>query len=112
MHSDHSCKIENKAPGQRDCTYLDPSNPNYNTAQTSTISINLTMIPMTSHIHGLEVRPTFDGNPLSYVTSNGNVGLGYQSLGDDRYYRLFANFQPTEFDIKTDINLFAKINRY
>lgn len=53
MHSDHSCKIENKATGQRDCTYLDPSNPNYATALTSTVTINLTMIPMTAHIHGL-----------------------------------------------------------
>jgi hypothetical protein len=28
--------------------------------------------PMTVHVHGAEVRPTFDGNPLSWI-NNGNA---------------------------------------
>ena len=41
--------------------------------------------PITSvHVHGIEVRPAFDGNPLSWFSSNGEIGVGY--LSDDMDY--------------------------
>lgn len=111
VHSAH-CGINNKAAGQRQCTYFDPTNFSYPTAQTSELTINLTTIPISVHVHGLQTRPTFDGSPLSYMTRDGNVGLGFQSLLDDAYFRLFADYEPTTFRIDTNLSLYAKINRY
>jgi hypothetical protein len=111
VHSSH-CSIDNKAQGQRYCTYLEPTNLSYPTSQASQLTINLTNIPITVHVHGLETRPTFDGHPLSYMTKGGNVGLGFQSLMDDSYFRLFSNHQPTSFRIETNMSLYAKVNRY
>jgi hypothetical protein len=36
-------------------------------------------VPISPHIHGLEIRPIFDGNPLSWFTSSGSVGIGFNS---------------------------------
>lgn len=110
-HSTH-CNIINKDPGERFCTYLDPTNLSYPTSQSSQITINLTNIPVTVHVHGLEVRPTFDGNPLSYMTKGGSVGLGFQSLLDDSYFSQFSSHKPTDFRIESDLNMYVKVNRY
>ena len=37
------------------------------------------------HIHGLSVRPAFDGNPLSWFGKSG-VGIGYFS-GEMKYFQ-------------------------
>lgn len=97
-HSSH-CIIQTKAAGQRQCTYQDPTNFSFPTSETSQLTVNLSTIPVSVHVHGLETRPVFDGNPLSYMTRDGNIGLGYQSLYDDSYFRLFADHQPTAFRI-------------
>lgn len=110
--SGHNCHMNNKAPGERLCTYLDPTNLSYRTAKSSSLSVNLSMIPMSTHIHGLQVRPTFDGNPLSYLTKDGNIGLGFQSLLEDSYFKLFYEYAPTAFKLHTNMSLYAKINRY
>ena len=36
--------------------------------------------PITMHVHGAEIRPTFDGNPLSW-TDNVEYGKGYVGIG-------------------------------
>ena len=45
--------------------------------------------PMTTHVHGSEVRPTFDGNPLSWIDNtnitggtveDGHLGMGALSI--------------------------------
>lgn len=44
-------------------------------------------VPTSTHVHGLEVRPSFDGHPLSWFTSDGAKGVGFLSLGlNDDYY--------------------------
>lgn len=48
-------------------------------------------VPISPHIHGLEVRPVFDGNPLSWFTPNNIKGAGFQSLYNDNYFSQFYN---------------------
>ncbi len=41
--------------------------------------------PMTTYAHGAEIRPAFDGNPLSWTNNNQNdcyIGLGSFTIGD------------------------------
>ena len=45
--------------------------------------------PVSTHIHGLEVRPSFDGNPVSWFTNNGTVGVGYMDLKNKCYFDKF-----------------------
>jgi hypothetical protein len=112
-HSNHThCTVNKKEQGQRYCTYMDPTNLSYPASPPSQLTVSLKNIPVTAHVHGLETRPTFDGNPLSYMAKGGNVGLGFQSLLDDSYFRLFSNHQPTKFRIEANANLYTKINRY
>ena len=79
-NADDRCRLMSK--GLKYCdqmTYEDPSemkDPNF---------LIHGKHPITStHIHGLEVRPAFDGNPLSWFSSNGEIGSGY--LSDDMEY--------------------------
>lgn len=50
------------------------------------MQINSSFWPAAVHVHGAEVRPTFDGNPLSWITNNGSRGVGAFSLSDKCYY--------------------------
>lgn len=45
---------------------------------------------MSPHIHGLETRPAFDGNPLSWFNNVGDKGVGYQSLNNTQYFYSFS----------------------
>lgn len=40
-------------------------------------TINNISTPISPYVHGLFVRPTSNGGPLSWFTSRGQVGLGY-----------------------------------
>lgn len=51
--------------------------------------ITATNWPTSTHIHGLEIRPTFDGNPLSWVANSGLKGIGAMSLDYSCYYDNF-----------------------
>lgn len=52
--------------------------------------------PMVTHVHGAEVRPTFDGNPLSWIDNSGNntkkCGIAAFSLKDNCYFDSFDNY--------------------
>lgn len=95
------CIIKNKAQGTENCTYLDPTNQiPYHDVQNAEIyfaDYNITpkRVPIDVHIHGLEVRPTFDGNPLSWLGVDGSVGPGFQSMLNSVYYNLFKNSTNT-----------------
>ena len=49
--------------------------------------------PSVAHLHGAEVRPTFDGNPLSWIDNqfqnNRTIGTGALSIDDECYYEAF-----------------------
>lgn len=48
--------------------------------------------PITTHVHGAEIRPTFDGNPLSWTSNNENdsyIGLGSFTNEDKCYFDCF-----------------------
>lgn len=62
------------------------------------INTTLKEVPVGAHIHGLEVRPTFDGNPLSSMNMKGRFGVGYQSLGN-KYFTFFNDYMKTPFQI-------------
>jgi len=51
------------------CTYLDPTNYNYDTHHS--FRVRKESVPISPHIHGLEIRPLGDGNPLSWFTNKG-----------------------------------------
>lgn len=42
----------------------------------------------------------------------GRIGLRYQCLLEDGYFRLFSEHQPTAFHAESNLSLLAKINRY
>lgn len=49
-------------------TYLDPTHNNINHHEVfNHVKMNKKIWPMVTHVHGAEVRPTFDGNPLSWI---------------------------------------------
>ena len=74
-NTDDKCRLMSK--GLKYCdemTYEDPSemkDPNF--------LVHAKHPLMSTHVHGLEVRPAFDGNPLSWFASNGEIGSGYLS---------------------------------
>ena len=74
------------------CTYKDPTDFGTNFSYSSDQGrIGLTNFPVSTHIHGLEVRPYFDGNPLSWF-SHRHRGVGYMSA-EQRYFHLFTKFE-------------------
>jgi hypothetical protein len=60
--------------------------------------------PNAVHLHGAEVRPTFDGNPLSWIDNqlldNSTIGTGTFSIEDTCYYETFNSI-----DLKTNKSL-------
>lgn len=74
--------------------------------------------PTSTHVHGAEIRPTFDGNPLSWTSNKGKVGPGTQSLDSSCYFDNFENFDAekrryTPPNVKLpDIKWPFKIHRY
>jgi hypothetical protein len=64
----------------------------------------------------LEVRPTFDGNPLSWLGSSGTVGAGFYSLLNTDYYSSNQLFQSLMKPmLRADPNItktYVKVNRY
>ena len=61
------CTVSQKELSEK-CTYFKPTDYIY---KTLTHRITKDSIPISPHIHGLEVRPTFDGNPLGWFNTNG-----------------------------------------
>ena len=53
------------------CTYKSPTNHTPYSTHNENFKTGLNNIPMVTHVHGLEVRPTFDGNPMSWLGKNG-----------------------------------------
>lgn len=41
--------------------------------------------PISPHIHGLDVRPAFDGNPQSWFDNKNNEGVGFYSAEEDYF---------------------------
>jgi len=35
--------------------------------------------PISTYVHGMVVKPTFNGGPLSWFTSKGQVGIGFST---------------------------------
>ena len=80
-----NCDVQAKL--LNDCdefTFFDPTEP-----QREDKIRMLTIDPRHSttsiHVHGMEIRPTFDGNPLSWFSNKGDKGVGYLSY-DMNYY--------------------------
>lgn len=70
------------------CTYEDPTNLNYPAAA---VRIDKHHVPLSPHIHGMSIRPVYDGNPLGWFDNAGNFGVGYFSLDAPHYFGLFQN---------------------
>jgi hypothetical protein len=52
----------------RSQTFIDPTNFTLSTPLDH-MKISPNNWPMTTHLHGAEIRPTFDGNPISWITN-------------------------------------------
>lgn len=119
---DRQCHLKFKSTANSTETFLDP----IKTDGGDIMRITPSTWPATVHVHGAEVRPTFDGNPLSWISNNGQRGLGTFSLSDKCYYDAFDqhttdknSVNPPEVLIKRvendeEISALpqAKINRY
>lgn len=101
-------------------TYADPTNQ---THLASSVQILPSNWPTSTHVHGAQVRPTFDGNPLSWFSNNGTRGTGAFSLNDTCYYDAFDtndgdgnNYAPPNIIVTDLSNNYPvqniKINRY
>lgn len=83
---DRFCTVTSKKVDQG-CSYFQPTD--YSTWATGTHRVDEEAVPISPHIHGMEIRPTFDGNPLSWFNTAGDTGPGFNSLYNDSYYSLF-----------------------
>jgi hypothetical protein len=93
--ADHDCTTTTKPAERGSCSYFSPTD--YQSDQLGTFRVRQTAVPISPHIHGLEVRPTFDGNPLSWFAPDGSHGSGFHSLHKDvRYFSHFRN--PVYFE--------------
>lgn len=95
--SDMDCMIDAKIsnydmPQTEGCTFNQPTNYSFSSRK---VRVNKTQVPISPHIHGLEARPSFDGNPLSWFNNVGDRGVGYFSLNDSQYFYQFS--QPDSF---------------
>jgi hypothetical protein len=77
----------------QDKTFSDPSvvNGTHTASSVDMMRIGSNNWPISTHVHGAEIRPTFDGNPLSWISNNKEKknGLGAFSMKDDWYYGKF-----------------------
>jgi hypothetical protein len=64
--------------------------------------VNKQQVPTSPHIHGLETRPIFDGNPLSWFNNVGDKGVGFISLNASKYLAQFNN--PDVFNLFPNSN--------
>ena len=98
------CSIDAKwpynVPEQEGCTFNDPTAYGYSSRK---VQVNRNQVPTSPHIHGLETRPAFDGNPLSWFNNVGDKGVGYFSLNNSKYF--------TQFNNPDVVNLFPSLNQ-
>ena len=90
------CSISKKkihSGSKDDClekTFYDPTNHTGN----PTMEIDTDNSPVSTHLHGMEVRPAYDGNPLSWFSNHGEVGEGYLSYNMTYFDKYNDNIQP------------------
>ena len=100
------------------CTYLGPTalESEINKTLFKNFVISQDNIPIVTHLHGLEVRPTLDGNPMSWQGKNGQVGPAFQSiLRNNEYFssKFFKNPMKALMRSKdSKEKVYVKINRY
>ena len=110
------CSLPSKKKGEEMCTYQSPTNIVPGNTLEKNYLISPLNIPFVTHIHGLEVRPAFDGNPMAWLGKDGKIGTAFQSLlKGDKYFdnNLFKNSQKSTFlPIQGIDYIYAKVNRY
>ena len=74
----HRCFPKQKKKGFEEFTYYEPTDLRDTHDSYEKAEVALDNVIVSPHIHGLEVRPAFDGNPLSWFGKSG-VGVGYLS---------------------------------
>ena len=79
-----------KKKDHEDHTYFDPTDirDNFETLEKGQITVD--SVPISPHIHGLSVRPAYDGNPLAWF-SNSGVGAGFFSAEQEYFQRVEKN---------------------
>lgn len=82
--SDHDCTTTTKPEERGSCSYFSPTD--YQSEQRGIFRVRQTAVPISPHIHGLEIRPTFDGNPLSWFAPDGSHGSAFHSIHKDSAY--------------------------
>ena len=70
-----------------DCTFNTVTQMEYQGLKK--VRITTETVPISPHIHGLEMRPAFDGGSLSWFNNAGDKGPGYLSLSTNRYFNYF-----------------------
>jgi hypothetical protein len=88
--ADDECTIKKKQANHEECAFHDPTSALLN--KLNDHRLRKQSIPLSPHIHGLEVRPVFDGNPLSWYNVEGDHGPGFKSLlFNPQYFQSFFN---------------------
>lgn len=87
----HRCYQKIKTDNWFGCTYLDPTDLGENSSSHELSLLGPKNVPTSTHIHGLEVRPYFDGNPLSWISRKGR-GIGFLSY-EQEYFNVLSDFE-------------------
>jgi hypothetical protein len=103
------CIQKTKPSSWQDCQYYDPTN--LGNAPTGEYNIDVEHWPTTTHVHGLEVRPTFDGSPLSWFSHEAK-GVGFFSAEDAYFGKLSQAEAQTIRDLFASSGQQVKINIY
>lgn len=97
----------------KSCTYQSPTDMNPTGTYAKDFYISPSNVPQVVHIHGLEVRSSFDGSPLAWMGKGGAVGPAFQSLEKDKYYSFFSTKLTTSLKTDPNVNhIYVKVNRY
>lgn len=100
-----------RSPKWRGCTYKDPTDLGENPSTYETSPIGYNNFPVSTHIHGLEVRPLFDGNPLSWFSKKAK-GIGYMSL-EEKYFDVVTDAErEIIYEYYNTSSQFVKMNHY
>jgi FtsP/CotA-like multicopper oxidase with cupredoxin domain len=110
------CKLMQKKKGFENCTYESPTTLEPSNTFEKLFQMSPSNIPIVTHVHGLEVRPSLDGNPLAWLGKGGEVGLAFQSLVFGGHYfnaSLFKrNVSSSLLKLPGKSQVYAKVNRY
>ena len=93
------------------CTYKDPTDLGENETTYEHSPLAYDNFPISAHVHGLEVRPYFDGNPLSWISRKAR-GIGFMSYEQKYFNSISERQREIIYHFYNTSEKFVKMNVY